>query len=275
MGIETMTKGKRVLATAASLAMVASYSGTAYATSEVDAGLADNEGVVTQLELHASQSTRVNLGVVEGVLGFSQGATASAEEIARAFRGSAYLCDGTSHESSFLEIPSNDSSMWSISVNGSVKNEFSTTFGAVAKAGNESRVIGCACAGNPAGGLAAVNAEVSGISVQRLIAAAAPENDANAVSFIAADGAKTTLPLWYVFSHGVIIADTIAGEPVSHSMGATVQLWVEGVPASCFVKDVVTIEVTCEDETPAVPTQQVDNSVLPNIAIISVHRTEA
>lgn len=248
-------KGKnikqQVLGAVAGFVMVAGQATTAWAAPADDAAevVASDEDTVQGVATSPRAAT-----AIQGIFSYSQQtALATADQIAALFKDTRQLCAvGGNEEVSSARIAENAED-WPLEVRGAVKNSSSATFGTLAETGTTTDVIGCACGAGADGVARAVRAKVSGVSVQRLLAQAVPEPGANAVSFIGADGAKVTLPLWYVFAHQAIIASEIADEPARVAMDATVQLWVESAPGWCFVKDVVAIELSCENETPAAP----------------------
>lgn len=248
---EGMNIKRQVLGTVAGLAMIAGQTATAWA-----APVADGMEVATPDEdaVQGLATSPRAATAIQGIFSYSQQtALATADQIAALFKDTRQLCAvGGSGEASSTVVAENAED-WPLEVRGAVRNSFSATFGALAEAGTTTDVIGCACGAGLDGAARAVRAKVSGVSVQRLLAQAVPVSEANAITFIGADGVEVTLPLWYVFAHQAVIASEIADEPARVAMDATVQLWVESAPGWCFVKDVVAIELSCKSETPAAP----------------------
>ena len=93
---------------------------------------------------------------------------------------------------------------------------------------------------------------------------------ANTVVFTAADGHTVSLPLDWAIEHKAVIASSINGEPVSAVMGSANQLWMAGVPAKYFIRDIVSIQFLDLEEPPAppvyVPTDK-DFVNRPNVAV--------
>lgn len=75
----------------------------------------------------------------------------------------------------------------------------------------------------------------------------------NTVTFTASDGAKVSFPLDFLVERGAIIADKVNGEDIAALMGCENQLWIPGFPAKYFVRDIVGIEFTDQEEPPALP----------------------
>lgn len=75
----------------------------------------------------------------------------------------------------------------------------------------------------------------------------------NTVTFTASDGMKVAFPLDFLIERGAIIADKINSENIMDVMGCSNQLWIPGFPAKYFIRDIVAIDFTEEDEPPALP----------------------
>lgn len=75
----------------------------------------------------------------------------------------------------------------------------------------------------------------------------------NTVTFTASDGMKVSFPLDFLIERGAIVADKVNGEDIASLMGCANQLWIPGFPAKYFIRDIVGIEFTNEDEPPALP----------------------
>ena len=72
----------------------------------------------------------------------------------------------------------------------------------------------------------------------------------NTVTFTASDGKEVAFPLDFLIEKGAVVASKVNGEDVLSVMGAVNQLWVPGLPAKYFVRDIVGIRFTCEDKPP-------------------------
>ncbi len=75
----------------------------------------------------------------------------------------------------------------------------------------------------------------------------------NTVTFTASDGMKVAFPLDFLIERGAIVADKINSENIMDVMGCSNQLWIPGFPAKYFIRDIVAIDFTEEDEPPALP----------------------
>ena len=64
------------------------------------------------------------------------------------------------------------------------------------------------------------------------------EEECNTVTFVGADGMEQSFPLDFLLERGAIVANRVNGEDIMSVMGATNQLWVPGLPAKYFVRDI-------------------------------------
>lgn len=72
----------------------------------------------------------------------------------------------------------------------------------------------------------------------------------NVVTFEARDGRRQAFPLEFLIERGAILANKVNGEDISAVMGGSNQLWVPGLPAKYFVRDIVRVSFSEEDELP-------------------------
>lgn len=269
----TSIKGKALVGTVASAALAVGTFGVCTVpavASEQDLTPTDNETVTAGTILTGNE--RVTQNVVEGRFSATQEQTASADYLATMFKKvSATLCASGLHEEQASADFEGSALDWEFSVSGAVKRPFTATVGAFVgeEDGSQTTVMGCACVANPSGGLAIANAKVTGIDLQRVLMHARMNDDANAVRLTSADGYSQTLPLYYLYTHSSVIAYEIAGEPVSESMGGTVQVWIDGAAANYYVADVKDIEILALDEEPAAPGDDDAFANSPNVTILS------
>lgn len=194
----------------------------------------------------------VKTSQVTGTFAFTQGEVTPLDQIARSM-GSAnqYLCGAkavTSDAGSLAEIGT-----WTISVGGAVAHPYDATIEEMVDEESQTVVLGCSCAGNPADGIASVNAQVTGVPVTELLRHADPVEGANTIVFASADGYEIALPLNYVLQHYCPIVFDVNGSPIAESMGGVNQLWLGSTSARYFARDIVSITVEQRDEVPAAP----------------------
>lgn len=198
----------------------------------------------------------VRVPQVAGTFAFTQGEVTPLDAIVRGMgQAPRYLCGATVETSDLGALAEEGLDSWTISVGGAVKHPFDATIQEMIDEATETVVLGCSCAGNPADGLASVNAEVTGVPVTTLIGHAVPAEGANTIVFASADGYEVALPLWYVEQHYCPIVFDVNGSPIVESMGGTNQLWLGSTSARYFARDIVsiTLEARAEADVPAAP----------------------
>lgn len=202
----------------------------------------------------AAPSPRVVADRVTGTFTYTQTQTVCADDLMRAFgKGSFNICSNTLQEEDAAPLDATAVQEWQVRVTGDVSQEYVATMGEVAEKSQATRIMGCTCAGNPADGLASVNAEVTGVSISSLLEHAGVSGDANALTFVSADGYEATVPLWAVFTRPALLAYQAAGEPLFESLGVANQVWIGSASANCFVSDVVEIRAETLDAEPELP----------------------
>lgn len=157
---------------------------------------------------------------------------------------------------------------WKLSVSGDVDNAFTASVGELADEEAVKKVMTCSCGGNPVGGRAIITAEVKGIPVEHLLTRAQAHGDANTVTFISADGTETAFPLAYLIGRHAVLSYEINDEDLSASVGGNNQLWMTKTPANYFVRDIVSIVVSTEDEVPDTPGANDEHPNSPNVGIL-------
>ena len=80
----------------------------------------------------------------------------------------------------------------------------------------------------------------------------------NTITFTAADGRRVSFPLAFLVERGALVASRINGEGIASVMGCSNQLWIPGFPAKYFVRDIVDIRFSNEQEPPELPDFQDD-----------------
>lgn len=203
--------------------------------------------------------------VVLGDFSFTQSEVTPTEDIARRIGGAPqYLCGSTVQTGT--DVSAED---WVISVGGDVANPYSATISELQEdPAVVSQLMGCSCAGNPADGLASVNAKVTGIAVCNLVQKAGADPAANTIVFVSADGYEVALPLDYVTQRFCPIVFDVNDSPIAESVGGTNQLWLGSTAAKYFARDIVSIQIETRDEVPAAPgSEEADRGNLPNVGV--------
>lgn len=99
--------------------------------------------------------------------------------------------------------------------------------------------------------------------------------ECNTVTFTASDGKEVSLPLELLVERGAVVASKVNGEDVLSVMGAVNQLWVPGLPAKYYVRDIAAIRFSKEDEPPALDpfvNDGVDFVNRPNVSVRADYR---
>jgi len=205
----------------------------------------------------------VRIPNIKGIFNYNQGVSASNEQLARnIFKATDVLC-GTRA----VETP-DEAAITALQVTGAVGKEFFAQVADYNKNAPVKKIMGCTCKGNPAGGLASANAEVSGFRLAALIRDAEPSEGANAITFISQDGYRVTLPLFYVLQHNATIVSFVNGENTSEAVGCSNQLWLGSTSARYYAQNIVAIEISKQAQDPPAPgTPEFAN--LPNVGVFA------
>lgn len=240
------TKIKKTAGVATSALLLASMGAAGVAAVSPDEGVAApaEAAVATQHEQGC-----ILCADVQGLFAFTQGAVSNNADLLQVAKASKYLC-ASEGGAAVAALPADQ---WEVKVQGAVGNAFEATLGEMAEEGSASIVMGCSCAGNPAGGVASANAEVLGVRFSYIVEQAQVAPGANTVVFTAADGYEMALPLSYVMQKFSLIAFNVNGEPIDNTIGGSCQLWLGSTAASCYVRDVTAITFEERDVVPAAP----------------------
>ena len=240
---------QKLTAAATSALMLAGMGVAAVSSAPV---VADAASAVPAEQVVAQAAPSVKPSQVAGTFAFTQGEVTPLDQIARSM-GSAdkYLCGAKAPASDAGALA--EAGEWTISIGGAVAHPYDATVEEMTDEATQTAVLGCSCAGNPADGIASVNAEVTGVAVTELLRHADPVAEANTIVFASADGYEVALPLSYVLQHYCPIVFDVNGSPIAESMGGVNQLWLGSTSARYFARDIVSITVEVRDEAPAAP----------------------
>lgn len=100
------------------------------------------------------------------------------------------------------------------------------------------------------------------------------EPKANTVTFTSADGKTMAFPLDFLIERGAVIANKVNGEALEESVGGSNQLWIPGVAAKYFIRDIVKIDFSLEDEPPAPPSHDPKGVQFTNRPNVAAHLAE-
>ena len=255
---------------ASSILAVTGMGGVALAaTAPTEAQPATGAQAAEQQESASVDDFVVRMDKVEGEFSFTQSEVTSTDDIKKNLgEASAYLCGANpmgDGEASTVED-------WSIAVQGDVEHAYTATYEDLSnKEELQTVVMGCSCAGNPADGRAVANAEVTGISVLKIVELAQPSAEADTIVFASSDGYEVALPLSYLKMRYCPLVFDVNGSPISVVLGGVNQLWLGSTAASYFARDIVSITLE-ERETPP-PSPHSDEARaayenLPNVGVL-------
>lgn len=195
-----------------------------------------------------AESPVVSVPNVSGGFSYQQSAVTPNWKIAEVFqKATSALCNATS------EFTVTAAADWSLTVSGDVERAYTATLGELAADDEQTTLMGCSCAANTPGGAALINAEVTGVPLAAIIERAQPLPGVNSVTLVSEDGYSMSMPLDYVMARTSILSYLINNQGLSDSVGGTNQLWIDSTAAKYFTRNIVSIELTAEDEAPAVP----------------------
>ena len=247
------SKGRAAAGALASLTMIASMSAVPALAVAPGDGADGNAAADPQAEVgeNAAVAGAVKVARAEGVFSYDQEAVTPNETIRTMFQKAVRVVCGAG----IAFASENDA--------------YTASVGDLAGDESVQQKMTCTCGGNPAGGRAIVTANVKGIPIESILERAGVQPGANAVTFVSADGTETMLPLGYVIGRHGVLSYEINEEALTASVGGSNQLWMTRTPANYFVRDVVEIVVSAEDEAPAVPGEADEHPNSPNAGVLT------
>lgn len=253
---------KSILAGTMAASLLMGGAGTALAAEPAPMG---NEGTAPGIESVASvDSATARRPAAEGLFSYNQETTTPNDAIRNLFRrATAALCQGTEDFASANPLG------WQLSVTGEVAHAFTADVGELATEESVQSLMTCTCGGNPADGAATITADVKGIPVTHLLDRAEARSGVNTLTFVASDGTEVSMPLAYVVGHHGVLSYEINGEDLSASVGGNNQLWMTQTSANYFVRDIVEVRVTREDELLPNPGEGMEYPNSPNVGILA------
>lgn len=255
-------KGRSAASAVASLTMIASMSAVpALAAQSVDTPdvTADN---AKEAVAEGTLSTMVKAEAI-GEFSYDQAVVTPNETIKNTFQKATRTLCGAA-----IPLEAENPFDWQITVSGAVKDTFTAPVSDFVSDDSVQQTMTCTCGGNPAGGRAIITADVKGIPIEAMLARAGVEKGANAVTFVSADGKEVMMPLGYVIGRHAVLSYEINDEDLAASVGGSNQLWMTRTPANYFVRDVVEIVVSAEDEAPAIPGADDEHPNSPNVGML-------
>ena len=212
---------------------------TSQATTPATAVATGTQAVVAQ------QEATVKVANVQGDFAFNQSVVTPTDGVFSLY-GTIMtgMCGSTEAMNSEGEV---NTDYW-INVGGSVERAYSISpEELIARTDAKKVTITCSCGSTR--GIA--NAAVSGISLESVAEMAGITPDVNTVTFTAADGYRTSVPLQAALDAKSLIVYEVNGEDLIAKDGGS-QLWMPNVAASYFTRQVVDIEFSAEEEMPEI-----------------------
>lgn len=241
--------------------------GAPISATETDGGVTYANGVKMRYFVGSPVENLSEAPNVQGDFSFSQDVLTPSDAIFSLF-GTAV----TGMCSKPADASDTDAGKWFINVGGDVKQGYSATLAQLAEKKSETRTMKCSCAGNPAGGSAIANADVTGVPLKDVIEMAGVNEGANTLTITAEDGYQTSMPLSYALERDALLVYQIGGTPLSELQNSAVQLWMPSTVAKYFTRNVVDVQITTEEEVPALLTDAPADGELvnrPNVAILN------
>lgn len=198
------------------------------------------------IEARAAESY-ATIADVQGEFKFNQNVLSPADDVFNLF-GTAVTAACAKPGFAFGEV---DEEVYYVNVKGAVKKAYSMSLEQLKEQQNSvSRIMKCSCASSSA----IANAKITGVSVNELLDMAGVEEAANAVTFRSGDGYGVTMPLQYVLDREALLVYSLDGANLTAERGGQLQVWMPDTVAKYFTRQVTEIELSVEDEEPALVT---------------------
>lgn len=204
----------------------------------------------------AAQTTEYQkVANVQGEFSFHQDAVTPTDQIFSLF---GTVATGVCAKPNFAMNNDVDEADYYVNVSGTLKKEQHISLAQLKQQKSQTKKLVCSCAT----GESLAQAAVTGVPVSEILKLADLDKDANTITFKSDDGYGKKMPLSYVLDKEALIVYAINGEEVPTG----VQVWMPGTVASYFTRRVAEIEVSHEDETPAVEQAKPDHRVKVTLA---------
>ena len=132
-----------------------------------------------------------------------------------------------------------------VNVYGNMKYNFSVSLDEL-KDKEITRSMACSCAM----GEAIINASVTGVPLSAIVEMADLDADVNTVTVKGSDGYGLPMPLTYALEQQAMLVYRINGQPLPENQRT--QLWMPGMAAQYFTRDVADIMLSVSDKEPAI-----------------------
>lgn len=205
--------------------------------------LAKETGAVISLEDRAEE-TYTKVANVTGDFSCSQEVMVPSDEVFNLF-GTAATAMCAKPGFAFEEA---DTETYYVNVKGNLKKGATVSLKELKEKNPETTNMVCSCSSSAS----VAQVQVTGVPVSSIIEMAELEENVNTVTFKSADGYGIPMPLSYVLEKEALLVYQVNGKDINASQGGPVQVWMPSTVAKYFTRQVVEIELTAEEEVPAV-----------------------
>ena len=203
--------------------------------------------------------TYAKVANVQGVFAYNQDVLTPADEVFSLF-GTAATAMCAKPGFAFDEV---DCENYYVNLRGSIKKSQTISLAQLQENGSVTRTMACSCATSSA----VANAKVTGARVADLIELADLEEGVNTITFRGDEGYGIPMPLDYVLEKDAMLVWQVGDQKLPASQGAPLQVWMPDTVAKYFTRRVMEIELTAEEEAPAV--QSADDAQRAKISIVN------
>lgn len=139
-----------------------------------------------------------------------------------------------------------------INIRGTMKKAATVSLDVLKEQGGSSTVMACSCGMSGA----VANTKVTGVLLEDVIGLQDIIKDVNTVTVRDKDGYGLSMPLSYALEKQAMLVWSVGDTELTSQTGGPVQLWVPDTVAKYFTRQVAEIELSAEDEVPAVEAGQ-------------------
>ena len=182
---------------------------------------------------------------VQGEFSFDQNMVTPADEVFNLF---GTVATGMCAKPGFA-FDAADTEKYYVNIGGDIQREYHVTLDTLVESEDSvSRMMKCSCA---TGG-AIANAEVTGVKVADILQFDEISEEINTITFKSEDGYGIPMPLSYALENDAMLVYKINGKDLPAQAGGPLQVWMPTAVAKYFTRQVVEIELTAQEEVPAV-----------------------
>lgn len=230
-------------------------SGCAATTADQSAKLPENSAAEEAAAPEAAQESAVEVETrqaeaydkianVSGEFTFSQDVITPSDEVFNIF-GTVATAMCAKPGFAFDEVEQEN---YYVNVKGSIKKAYSLSLAQIHEMQQKTKTMACSCASGPA----VINTKATGVKLEDVIQMADLEPGVNTITVRGEGGYGMAMPLDYVLEKEAMLVWSLDSADLPASQGAPLALWIPDTVAKYFTRQVMEIELTAEDEVPAV-----------------------